>query len=66
MKLTKKEQIWIWQRTINIQSYLAQLLPTIGGNSQADLIGDILNEIALIQNKISDAEIKEIEKELYF
>ena len=63
MKLTKKEQIWIWQRTINIQSYLAQLLPTIGGNSEADLIGDILNEIALIQNKISCAEIKEIEKE---
>lgn len=63
MTITEKEQIWIWQRTINIQSYLAQLLPTIGGNSQADLIGDILNEIALIQNKISCAEIKEIEKE---
>lgn len=66
MKLTKNEQTWIWQRTINIQSYLAQLLPTIGGNSQADLIGNILNETALIQNKISDAEIKEIKKELYF
>ena len=65
MITTRQEQTWIWQRTINIQSYLAQLLPTIGGNSQADLIGDILKEIVLIQSKISDAEIKEVEKGLY-